>query len=324
MQRKHGIATGALAVALLLGGGYYFMLPVENEADGSAPTLRSPEISEADESIITTLDSSEAGNVAEEERSSRPLWPDVDAKRIRSMPISEALEDRTPLVEAINEMALRGQWSYDDKAKNLAIWESLCSARDDSLSSLIDEEGSPSGNSATFDSLCKDFSSVQQEVDDFIRLEIDERARGVNERARLEESLDKAGPDDATVIAVSELSRALRSFDYARVLEIVWFLGVYDFSGSSSEYSLYSRNPSVPTMFAVSASIFCTYIGGCGTEHPVSLNLCLQFPERPCSRYPVDIYDAVDQVLTGAEVETFNTMQNSLVRLLNRYHQGDL
>jgi hypothetical protein len=101
-------------------------------------------------------------------------------------------------------------------------------------------------------------------------------------------------------------------------------LGVYDFEGVSTEYAVYGRRPKVETIFAVSASLFCSYIGGCGKAHPIVMNLCFQFHDLPCARVPLDVYDAIDQILTGHEVEIFNEMSQSLVELLNRHHRGQL
>lgn len=324
MHSRYAIAISALTILLLAAGAFFARPLFQKEPVQAGSALPNSETTEDDDSTMSTFAPSVTGNAAEEEPSSRNLVQDSRAENAQATPIIDALEENTPIVEAINEMALKGQWGYDQKARNLALWESLCLAGEERLSSLINEEGSPSDIRTGLDTLCKDFQTVKQEIDDFIRVEIDERESGSNDRARLEQSLEDMGPDAATVFAISELSKALQSFDYAKALDVVWFLGVYDFSATSSEFSLYSRTPTVPTILAVSASLFCTYVGGCGREHPVSLHLCLQFPERPCSKNPVDIYDAIGQVLTGAELETFNTMQRSILRLLNRYHRGDL
>jgi hypothetical protein len=273
--------------------------------------------------IASGPESSVQGDSEEGNEDLSPVLAAMDREG-QAVPVEKAFDYEQSLLESVNEMGLSGQWTYDERVKNLALWEHLCHARDERISTLIEEPERSGALIASLDKLCEGYSSVSTEVDDLLEVEVDERARGVNDRAELETSLQELGPDAATVFAIHELSSALEALDYAGALEVVWFLGNYNFNGVSDEFRIYQRKPSVEAIFAVSASIFCNYLGKCGEKHPVVLNLCFQFPDRPCSAPPVGIYDAVDQILTGYEIETFNQMNSSLVRLLNRYYSGDL
>jgi len=207
---------------------------------------------------------------------------------------------------------------------NVAIWRSLCEAGDYQMSAFLGESRDAEQVRENVARLCSGYDAKRQELDEHLEVENMERMEGVNRRAALENSLDELGPDGATITAVAEISRSLDESDYAGVIGAVWFLGHYSFDGVSSELAVYSHRPNVETMFAVSSSIFCSSIGGCDGSHPVTINLCMMFPWRPCGRAPADIHDAIDQILTGTDVDTFNQMNHALVRLLNRYRAGNL
>ena len=239
-------------------------------------------------------------------------------------PIAQIYEYETPLIDGIKEMAPNGSWDYDKMMKNIALWENLCTKELNESPTMIDGFSNPQSIYSKINLLCKNFSSRVSEIDDFIEVEIDESAAGISDRASLESSLDRLGPDSATRRAIYELSDALDNSNYARVVEIVWFLGIYQFDGVSEEFQIYTNRPKVETIFSVAASIHCNYIGGCHGKHPVTLNLCFQFEDLPCSRPPNDIFDSINQILTGHEIDTFNQMNSSLVRLLNQYHRGEL
>lgn len=238
--------------------------------------------------------------------------------------VKDVFDFSLPLVEGFEEMAIRGDWSYDGKLKNIGLWGFLCQTNDHEISLLLKDSSDADSVRENVTRLCEGFDTKKQEIDEFLEVEVDERMLGNNDRATLENSLDKFGPNVATIAAVAELSRSLDSLDYAGVVGAVWFLGVYHFDGVSQELVLYSRQPNVETIYSVSSSIFCNYIGGCDRNHPITLNLCLMFPWLPCSRRPDNIYEAIDQILTGNELETFNEMNAALIRLLNRHRQGTL
>lgn len=308
-----------LVLVILLGVWGFFTLPLYQDSPlGTVPSKSS----DGHQGNGSGFEGSAQAD-SEESIEAVPQAIATKNKEEQAIPVEEAFDYEQSLLVSINEMGLSGRWSYDEKVKNLAVWEGLCLARDDSKSTLIDGSDESDALLADLEKLCEDFSAVPPEVDDFLQVEIDERALGINDRADLEMSLDELGPDAATVLAIQDLSRALEALDYARTLEVVWFLGIYNFDGASEEFKIYQRQPRVETIFAVSASVFCNYLGNCRESHPVVLNLCFQFPDRPCFRQPVDIYDAVGQILTGYEIETFNEMNGSLVRLLNRYHSDD-
>ncbi|MGY6632013.1 MAG: hypothetical protein ACXIUL_13525 [Wenzhouxiangella sp.] len=229
-----------------------------------------------------------------------------------------------PLADSFERMAVEGRWTYDDSIQNLILWQFLCDAGDHRLSQLVDEPGNSEMLQKRVGRLCDGFAEKQQEMDDLTDVEGEERLEGINRRAALENSLSELGPDLATRAAIAELSRALDVADYAGALGAVWFLGVFQFDGASPEWVVYTRQPNVETIFAVTSSIFCSAIGGCDGTHPVTLNLCLMFPWLPCGQAPDSIYHAIDQILTGSELETFNEMNASLIRMLNRYRAGNL
>ncbi len=239
-------------------------------------------------------------------------------------PFEQTFDYQLPLVEGIDAMALSGQWNYDSKAKNLAVWENLCSVDKEQVSMLSAQSEAPTTLPERVERFCAGFSSISQEIEDFLEVEIVDRAAGVNERAALEDSLETLGADGTTRLAVSELSRALDSLDYAKVLEVVWFLGVYQFEGLSQRFVLYQHPPNVETNIAVASAIFCGHIGGCAGDHPITLSLCFHFRALPCSSPPTDLYDAINQILTGHEIETYNSMTTRLTRLLSEHRRGDL
>lgn len=239
-------------------------------------------------------------------------------------PISKIFSYELSLADGISKMASDGLWSYDQMMKNMALWENLCSKGLSDSSAIIHSFSDIQSAYSKIDLLCEDFSSRIAEIDDFIEVEIDESAAGFGERANLESSLKSLGPDSASRQAISELSSALDNSNYAQVVEIIWFLGIYKFDNVSEEFRIYTNRPSVETIFSVAASIYCNYIGGCYGQHPVTLNLCLQFDDLPCSRAPRDVFDSINQILTGHEIDTFNQMNSSLIRLINRYRRNEL
>lgn len=226
------------------------------------------------------------------------------------------------LVDGFAEMALSRGWSHDAQMKNLSIWHGLCSAADADVSALLSASNTGTATVADIEKLCADYDSVMQAIEDVLEVEEIEREFGMDERTRLESSLEDFGPDFATRSAIAELAQALDALNYARALEIVWFLGLFDFAGVSEELSVYSRRPNPETVFAVTTAIFCGNIGGCDSDHPLTLNLCFLFQDLPCGRAPASVYDAIDQILTGHEIDTFNEMNQSLIRLLNRHRLG--
>jgi len=266
---------------------------------------------------INEADGPQTGSAEAPEADATTPPPDVSAPT----PLERAFDNQISLIEGVSEMALSGTWNYDGKAKNLALWDNVCELGNERVSALIARSDDWVALTERLERFCQGFSSTSQEIDDFLEVEIVDRAAGVNERAALEDSLETLGADGATRLAVSELSHALDTLNYARVLEVVWFLGIYRFEGQSEQFVLYQRPPSVETNLAVASAILCGERGGCEHDHPITLSLCLQFRDLPCTRPPTDLYDAINQILTGHEIETYNSMTSGLTRLLNEYRR---
>lgn len=238
--------------------------------------------------------------------------------------ILKAFDQSLPLTESFESLAVRGVWEYDDKVQNVLMWQFLCETNGVDRFPFLTSGAESNRLRERVAGLCEGFEAERQAMEDFLEVEAEERSQGVNSRAVLENSISEFGPDYATRAAIAEISRSLDAADYAGVILAVRFLGHYEAYGVSSSEAIYSNQPNYETNHAVAASIFCAHIGGCDGEHPIALNLCLMFPWLTCNRSPDSVYDAIDQILTGREIETFNEINQSLVTLLNSYRSGSL
>ncbi|GAB4172316.1 MAG: hypothetical protein Kow0020_07240 [Wenzhouxiangellaceae bacterium] len=106
--------------------------------------------------------------------------------------------------------------------------------------------------------------------------------------------LDRA-LDQGAFLTVSDLVNArLMSFDDLKMLSIPSMVNVMD---------------------AVAVYLFCQRHGGCIGTNALVLRVCYN-PDVYCIRPPRDLYDALDQRLSGAEREAFNKVVADFERLL--------
>jgi hypothetical protein len=318
-MKKHPLSW--LSLTLMVIAAIAFALKL---ASLDSVSTHGGSVSGGDGEVVAEVGGSDIAGETEgqthESRDTVPMTaPSSEARRMQ-----EVFAYSLPLVEAFEQMAVEGVWSYDDQVLNVGMWQFLCEAGDYQLSAFQGESRDAGELRENVATLCHGFDAKRQEIEDFVEVEAEERMAGVNRRAALENSLDALGADGATIVAVAELSRALDAMDYAGVVGVAWFLGHYHFDWQSADLTVYSHPPNVETIFAVSSSIFCGSIGGCSGSHPITINLCMMFPWLPCSRRPADVHDAIDQILTGTQLDTYNEMNSALVRLLNRYRAGHL
>lgn len=234
-----------------------------------------------------------------------------------SSPIQNAFSGESSIIEALKSMAYDGRIGYDSLVQNLALWEPLCSINSSRLieSGLVDDGDENQTEEDKVETFCRDFpSDFSGELDDFLSVQLIETSQGVNGWSRRLSSIEDFGADIALESAVNDLENALDLGNYAAVADIVWFLG---FSGL-----LENRDRFIPGAFAdpevliaVSSSLFCLSLGGCSGQHLVTWSLCLQFQERQCSN-PDSIHHAVEQILTGHELDLFYRVHQAILARL--------
>lgn len=240
-----------------------------------------------------------------------------------SRPIQEAFSGEISITEALKSMALEGRIGYDRLVKNLSYWEPLCSAKDSRLneSGRISRTDRTQSEEDILNIFCSDFpSNFSQELDEFLSVHLEETTEGANAWSRRLSSIKDLGADSALESAIGHLKAALEIGNYAEVVDIVSFLG---FSRLLEEERIYEDRlvpggefADIEVMIAASSSLFCRYLGGCSGQHPVTMSLCLQFRERQCSN-PGSIDHAVEQILTGHELDLFYRMRQSIMALLS-------
>lgn len=236
-------------------------------------------------------------------------------------PVQDAFSGQSSITEALKSIARNGRIDYDGLVKNLALWEPLCSANSSRLieSGLIEKTDETTPKDIEVAAFCRAFpSDFSRELSEFLSIDLEETFEGQNDWSRRLNSVENLGADLALESAIHDLQTALDWGDYAAIAEIVWFLG---YSGLLEERA--EKDKFIPGIFAdpevlivVSSSLFCLRLGGCSGQHPVTMSLCLQFRERQCSN-PGSIDHAVEQILTGYELDLFYRMRQSILALLS-------
>ena len=230
--------------------------------------------------------------------------------------ISKILNYEASVVDTYKELAIEREMSYEAAMKNVALWGQICSAADEKIHEIYGESGELDGSNSIIENvseLCEDLSrDIQDEINDLLDAEIITPSEETW-MTEVRSTLDDFGRDAAFDRAIDQLSRSLDSYNYALSLDTVWFLGtsftMYDDPRSEFDYSYLSSD--VEVIFSVGAKLFCEHLGGCNGQHPVTLQLCLQFNDRRCTN-PLSITNAIDQILTGAEHQEFLEMHFGL------------
>ena len=236
--------------------------------------------------------------------------------------ISKILNYEASVVDSYKELAIEGEMSYEAAIKNISIWNQVCSVSDEKIHEIyLEPRESNSSNSIVdrIEELCEGFSGdVKGEIDDLAHAEMITHWEETW-MTEVRSSLDDFGWDAAFERAIDQLSRSLHRFNYALALDTVGFLGfsstLYDEPRSELKYSYLSSD--IRVIFSVTAKLFCEQLGGCNGQHPITLQLCLQFNERRCSN-PVSITNAIDQILTGLEHKEFLEMHFGLRTAISR------
>lgn len=240
----------------------------------------------------------------------------ADLDNVTEQKISEMLNYEASVVGTYKQLAVDRKLSYEAAMKNVALWDTICSVADEKIHDIYGERRESDGSNSIIGNvseLCEDFSrDIQGEINDLLDAEIITPSEETW-MTEVRSTLDDFGRDAAFDRAIDQLSRSLDRYNYALSLDTVWFLGIsftmQNDPRSEFDYSYLSSD--VEVIFSVTAQLFCERLGGCNGQHPVTLQLCLQFNDRRCTN-PVSITGAIDQILTGSEHQEFLKMHFGL------------
>lgn len=240
--------------------------------------------------------------------------------------ISEILRYEASVVDTYKQLAIDREFDYEAAIKNIALWDPVCSAADEKIHEIYGERRESDGSNSVIgniESLCKDFSrDMESEITDLLDAEIITPSEETW-MTELRSALNDFGRDPAFDRAIDQLSRSLERYNYALSLDTIWFLGtsftMHNDLGSEFKYNYLSSD--VEVIFSVTAQLFCEQLGRCNGQHPVTLQLCLQFNDRRCTN-PTSIANAIDQILTGSERQEFLQMHSGLRNAISLHQRN--
>lgn len=234
--------------------------------------------------------------------------------------IRSALRYEQPILSALDwDTASHGDLGTSAVTRNAAIWMTIC--KNESLVSRVSASGvsEQEGIASALSTFCEGFSEdIEAEIEQFSKSEADRFSRGDNTHSELMQLSQTRGAGAAVDQAIASMAASLKRLDYAQVLELVWLAGLLPSisPGPTDPEVKHAMSGDAQVAFAVSAAVYCRYLGDCQSRHPVVLLLCQQmWPDRQCTA-PRDIHDAINQLLTGAEYEEYLAMVNFITARL--------
>ncbi|GAB4174364.1 MAG: hypothetical protein Kow0020_09790 [Wenzhouxiangellaceae bacterium] len=197
------------------------------------------------------------------------------------------------------------------RAKELLAWEKYCEQIQRAISNTAaDNQGPPPDYLGQLQSGASFCDGIEQFAEHMGDVQVPEHEMPYSVVAKYPE-LEVMDGESADRFVARELDRALDRGAFLEVSELV-FLELEDIA----QFPVQLPVPSyINAMESVAVYLLCQRHGGCDGSNAWVLRLCYDVTEY-CLRPPRDLYDALDQRLSGAEREVFNEALAYFERLL--------
>ncbi len=241
----------------------------------------------------------------------------------RTLTVWQALEGQDDLLEALEQDLMAGRLSAEAFEEERGLWSAICE------SVLYPERQPPDLRTdiplafiRRMEYPCQSFTpALLDQIDEEMAAEFDmslEEAEHWQRQDRLFQLVSQGDRETARALVFEQLLDALQSQSMSSAVWAAWQLqqhGLIDFPDELAvpEHGQIMIDLIVPT--AAALALTCAQIGGCSDNHPLVISLCVWPGRGPCQP-PLDLYQAIDQLLTGSEIQYFNHLLDEVEREL--------
>ena len=233
-----------------------------------------------------------------------------------------ALDDQQDLLDLLEQDWMEGRLAADDFANQRAFLAAICEAV------LHPDRQTPGLRMdiplAFVERMARPCQSFTPEVIDQIDAEMMDQFENMEESAywqrqeRLWGLVSQGDLDGARALVFEQLLDGLQSQSMAYAMTAVWELQQHRLVDYPEALSVpgnahLTMDLIIPT--AVALALTCSQIGGCSDNHFLVIALC-SWPDRGPCRPPLDLYQAIDQLMTGLEIQYFNHLLDEVEREL--------
>ena len=235
--------------------------------------------------------------------------------------IWQALDQQSDVLEVLEEELMEGQLTVEAFEAEQELWAALCEllfypdrqmTKTDIPLAFIERMEGP----------CQSVTpAVLQEITERWEAKLprtQEELERYQQEDPLRQFMQAQDLDGARALLFDQMLEGLASQSLSTVMTSTWNLQQYqllDLSPESEDAGEWIHRFDLIVPTAVALALTCSQIGGCADNHPLLMFLC-SFPERGACRPPLDLYQAIDQMLTGAEITYFNRLLDHIEREL--------
>ena len=237
---------------------------------------------------------------------------------------NRAFSGEVAMVDAVEEISMAEGWGVDRIASNLSMWRDLCFSANQSPSGgyLFHNEQQVREVQARATAFCRGFD--EQLEDDYHDLADGASGAGVSTLSgysptELESRRAAFGADAVFGQAIADIDAALRSFDFAGTMEILWAIGHSDIleppvHGKPQSHHLYDGY----VILGLATLLVCQEVGGCDGTHPLTQQICRQSASHMCLD-PRGPWDAFVQTHSGLQIVALERFYMQVSHRLSRY-----
>ncbi|MGY6629919.1 MAG: hypothetical protein ACXIUL_02825 [Wenzhouxiangella sp.] len=320
-MRKIGLIVILFLLALAL---WLWPRSAEQPVDQSEPPATGESVAfflEGEELRQAPAPEASGARPANDQRSSRGTEPSSVILPSDQRAIWRVLDEGNDLLEELERELLEGQLTVDAFEAEQELWAALCE-----VLFYPDREAINVDIPLVFmERMERPCQSVTPELIDEIRErweanfpQTQEELDRYQQEDRLFQLMQAQNVDGARAFLFDQMLEGLAAQSLSMVMESTWQLQqnrLLDLSSDSTEVDEWSRRFDLVVPTAVALALTCSQIGGCSDNHPLLLFLC-GFPGRGACGPPLDLYQAIDQTLTGAEIAYFNQLLEHIEREL--------